>query len=187
MARALILAAGAGSRFGGPKQLAELDGRPMLQRVIEMAAPWQPLVVLGAHADEITRRIDTGDHIVVDDWADGQSASLRAGVAAIGPVDRLLVLLGDMPFVTRDACEAVLAAGGCARATYGGVPGHPVVLDGPVLARVPELRGDRGARDLLRDCATVEVAGGPRDIDTPQDLSASSDRRAPRGGGTAEP
>jgi CTP:molybdopterin cytidylyltransferase MocA len=170
MPRALILAAGEGRRFGGIKQLAEIDGKPLLQHVIEMAAPYNPLVVLGAHADAIKRRIDVGDHIVAQDWAEGQSASLRAGVAALGPVDRLLVLLGDMPFVTRDACEAVLNAGGCARAAYNGVPGHPAVLDQAVLARVPELRGDRGARELLAGCASVEVAGDPRDIDTPDDV-----------------
>ena len=169
MPRALILAAGEGRRFGGIKQLAEIDGKPLLEHVIEMAAPYDPLVVLGAHADEIKRRIDVGDHIVIDDWAEGQSASLRAGVAAIGPTDRLLVLLGDMPFVTRDACEAVLDAGGCARAAYNGIPGHPVVLDEAVLARVPKLRGDHGARDLLAGCASVEVEGDPRDIDTPDD------------------
>ena len=171
MPRALILAAGEGRRFGGPKQLAELNGRPLLAHVIEMAAPYDPLVVLGAYADEIRHTLDVGDHIVIEDWADGQSASLRAGVAAIGPTDRLLVLLGDMPFVTRDACEAVLAVGRCARAAYDGVPGHPVVLDRAALERVPELRGDRGARDLLAGCATVEVAGDPRDVDTPEDLS----------------
>jgi CTP:molybdopterin cytidylyltransferase MocA len=75
-----------------------------------------------------------------------------------------------MPFVTRAACEAVLDAGGCARATYNGVPGHPVVLDRVVLARIPDLRGDQGARDLLAGCTPVEVAGDPRDIDTPEDL-----------------
>jgi CTP:molybdopterin cytidylyltransferase MocA len=170
MPRALILAAGEGRRFGGPKQLAEIGGKPLLQHVIELAAPYDPLVVLGAHAEEIRHRIDVGDHIVIEDWAEGQSASLRAGVAAIGPTDRLLVLLGDMPFVTREACEAVLATGGCARATYDGVPGHPVVLDRALLARIPDLHGDQGARDLLSDCATVEVEGDPHDVDTPEDL-----------------
>jgi CTP:molybdopterin cytidylyltransferase MocA len=172
MPRALILAAGEGRRFGGPKQLAEIDGKPLLAHVLEMAAPWNPLVALGAYADEIQRRIDVGDHIVIEEWAEGQSASLRAGVAAIGEVDRLLVLLGDMPFVTRAACEAVLAAGGCARATYAGVPGHPVVLDRVVLGRISELRGDHGARALLGGCATVEAGHlcDPRDVDTPDDL-----------------
>ena len=173
--RALVLAAGGSRRFGDtPKQLAMVRGRPLLAHVLDLAAPYAPLVVLGAHAEEIRTALDVGDHIVIDDWADGQSASLRAGVAALGDVDRVIVLLGDMPFVTRGACEAVLAAGGCARAVYDGAPGHPVVLDRTVLARIGELRGDRGARDLLGGCARVEAAHlcDPTDIDTPEALEA---------------
>ena len=172
MTRALILAAGGARRFGAPKQLALIQGRPLLSHVLEMAAPHDPLVVLGAHADEIRRSLDVGDHIVNAAWAEGQSTSLRAGIAALGDVDRVLVLLGDMPFVTREACDAVLAAGGCARATYGGRPGHPVVLAGDVLHRVAEVRGDVGARDLLEGCTEVEAAHlcDPTDIDTPDQL-----------------
>jgi molybdenum cofactor cytidylyltransferase len=172
--RALVLAAGGARRFGAPKQLALVRGRPLLAHVLDVAAPYDPLVVLGAHADEVRRALDVGDHVVAEDWAEGQSASLRAGVAAIGDVDRVLVLLGDMPFVTRAACEAVLAAGGCARAVYDGRPGHPVVLDRPVLAGVPRLRGDAGARELLAGCAEVEASHlcDPTDIDTRDEWEA---------------
>lgn len=170
--RALVLAAGAGRRFGGPKQLAELDGRPLLQHVIDLAQPYDPLVVLGAHAPVILAAFDVGPHLIVDDWAEGQSASLKAGIAALRGEDRVLVLLGDMPFVNREVIEAVLAAGGCARASYDGVPGHPVVLEGGPLARVPELEGDEGARSLLAGCTLVEAGhlADPTDIDTPADL-----------------
>lgn len=173
MTRALILAAGEGRRFGGPKQLAELDGRPLLAHVLDVAAPWKPLTVLGAHADAILAAVDVGDHVIAEDWADGQSASLKAGVAALDE-DRVLVLLGDMPLVTRAVCEAVLTHGGTARATYDGEPGHPVVLDRAILDRVPHLTGDAGARGLLRDCATVEAAHlcDPTDIDTREQLEA---------------
>jgi CTP:molybdopterin cytidylyltransferase MocA len=172
MPRALILAAGEGRRFGGPKQLAEIDGRPMLAHVIALAAAYDPLVVLGAHADAIRAAVDVGDHIVASDWADGQAASLRAGVAAIGDADSVLVLLGDQPFLTGDAIEAVLAAGPPARATYDGAPGHPVLLDRALLGRIPGLSGDQGARDLLAEAQRVEVGHlcDPRDVDTPADL-----------------
>lgn len=172
MPRALILAAGEGRRFGAPKQLADVDGAPMLARVIALARPYDPLVVLGAHAQEILTRIEVGPHIICTEWDAGQAASLRAGVAALEGEERILVLLGDMPFVNRDVIEAVLAAGGCARAVYDGVPGHPVVLDRAVLARIPALTGDEGARSLLADCATVEAAhlADPTDIDRPEDL-----------------
>ena len=61
MTRALVLAAGAGRRFGGPKQLALLDGKPLLQHVLELAAPYNPLVVLGARADEIAATVDVAN------------------------------------------------------------------------------------------------------------------------------
>jgi molybdenum cofactor cytidylyltransferase len=175
--RALILAAGAGRRFGGPKQLALVGGRPLLAHVLDVAAPYDPLVVLGARADEIRARIDVGDHVVAEDWAEGQSASLRAGVAALADADRVIVLLADQPFITREAIEAVLALGGdAARASYHGDPGHPVVLGRAVLERVGELRGDAGARELLQDfqVRTVEATGlcDPTDIDTPDQLEA---------------
>ena len=174
--RALILAAGAGRRFGGaPKQLAPVRGRPLLSHVVAAAAPYRPLVVLGARADEIRAAVDVGDHVVAADWAEGMAASLRAGAAALGPVDRAVVLLGDQPFITAAAIEAVLALGGdAARATYDGAPGHPVVLGRRVLARVGELRGDAGARELLArfDVRTLEAAHlcNPTDVDTRDQL-----------------
>ncbi|MEA2168712.1 MAG: hypothetical protein QOF76_2012 [Solirubrobacteraceae bacterium] len=168
----LILAAGAGRRFGGAKQLALVDGKPLLAHAIALAAPYHPLVVLGARAEEILAAMDVGPHVIAEDWAEGAAASLRAGVAALGDADRVLVLLGDQPYLTREVIEGVLAAGGTARATYDGRPGHPVVLSGAVLAAVPRLRGDKGARSLLRDAATFEAGHlcDPTDIDTPDQL-----------------
>ena len=148
--RALVLAAGRARRFGSPKQLALIDGRPLLAHVLETAAPYDPLVVLGAHADEVRRGVDVGDFIVNDHWAQGQSSSLRIGIAALEPVDRVLVLLGDMPFITREVIEAVLEPGATARATYDGLPGHPVVLDRTVLDRVARSARRRGRPGTAR-------------------------------------
>lgn len=174
----LILAAGEGRRFGAAKQLALVDGRPLLEHVLALAAPWDPLVVLGARAKEILARIDVGRHVIAPDWAEGQAASLRAGVAALGDVDRALVLLGDQPFLTQEVIAEVLAISvpptHAARATYDGRPGHPVVLGRRVLDAVPALRGDAGARNLLGsfDVRTFEAGHlcDPTDIDTPDQL-----------------
>jgi CTP:molybdopterin cytidylyltransferase MocA len=168
----LILAAGEARRFGSAKQLAHLDGRPLLAHVLDLAAPYDPLVVLGARAAEILAAVDIPRHVIAADWADGQAASLRAGVAALGDVDRALILLGDQPFLTRAVIDGVLALGGTARATYAGTPGHPVVLGRDLLDAVPSLTGDAGARDLLRGARTLEAAHlcDPTDIDTPEDL-----------------
>jgi CTP:molybdopterin cytidylyltransferase MocA len=177
----IVLAAGAGRRFGGPKQIAPLAGRPLLQHVLD-AAPGPLTVVLGAHAGEIRATVDLEgvDVVVCEDWEEGQAASLRAGVAAAGPVDAVVVLLGDMPFVTRQvvvgALDHLTTGWDAVRTLYRGVPGHPVVLGRRVLARVPELRGDIGARDLLRLFRVREWEAGqlcdPVDVDTPEQLEA---------------
>ena len=173
----VVLAAGAGRRFGGPKQLAEVRGRPLLAHVLALAD--DPIVVLGAHADQVRPLAAGGRVVLCEDWAEGQAASLRCGVAAAGPVDAVMVLLGDMPFLTRavlDGARDAFLAGGCdaVRTTYGGRPGHPVLLGRPVLDAVPALRGDTGARELLARFAVREwEAGGladPTDIDTPDQL-----------------
>ncbi len=182
----IVLAAGAGRRFGGPKQLALLDGRPLLAHVLDQA--WSvpaldPLVVvLGAHAEAIRAGVDlTGAEVVeCADWAEGQAASLRAGVAAAGrSVGAALVLLGDMPFVTAQVMAAAVdhLTGGwdAVRTLYGGRPGHPVVLGRRVLDAVPTLRGDVGARELLRSFRVRTWEGGhlcdATDIDTPEQLA----------------
>ena len=177
MIATIVLAAGAGRRFGGPKQLAGVRGRPLLQHVMDLGPT---IVVLGAHAGEIRAAIDFGDATVVEaaDWQEGQAASLRAGVAAAGDVEAAVVLLGDMPFVTREVVDGALERWSpewdAVRTTYGGRPAHPVVLGRRMLDRVPELRGDVGARDLLRGARVREwEAGGlcdPTDIDTPEQL-----------------
>jgi molybdenum cofactor cytidylyltransferase len=175
----IVLAAGAGRRFGGAKQLAPLAGRPLLQHVVD-AAPDPLTVVLGAHADEVRAAVDLdrAQVVVCDDWEEGVAASLRTGVAAVGDVDAAVVLLGDMPFVTpqviADAVDHLTGRWDAVRTLYGGEPGHPVVLGRRVLAAVPDLCGDVGARDLLRSFRVRGWEAGhlcdPADIDTRQQL-----------------
>jgi CTP:molybdopterin cytidylyltransferase MocA len=180
----IILAAGAGRRFGGPKQLAPIGGRPMLDVVIDnaLAVPaLDPvLVVLGAHLAEVRAAIDFGVLPVVEapDWDRGQSASLRAGVAAAGDVDAALILLGDQPFITPQVIAGAIGWDpewhDAVRTTYFGEPGHPVLLTRRLLDEVASLDGDVGARDLLRRHRVRTFEAGhladPTDIDTPGDL-----------------
>jgi CTP:molybdopterin cytidylyltransferase MocA len=182
----LVLAAGASERFGGRKQLAELDGRPLLEHAL-IAMAGAPLdrvvVVLGAHADEVAERVPLhgAEAVVCESWADGLGTSLRAGVEALPGCDAVAVTLGDQPRISTAAIARVIAQRGrdelAVRATYGGVPGHPVLLERTLLDRVRKLRGagDVGARDLLHGVPLREVAcdglGSPDDIDTPEALA----------------
>jgi CTP:molybdopterin cytidylyltransferase MocA len=175
----LVLAAGEGSRFeGGVKQLAALDGRPLLEHALTAIADLEPrVVVLGHAADEILTRADLqgATPVICGNWSEGQSASLKAGIAALGDVDAAVVVLGDQPRITRAAVAAVAAAEGAARASYGGRPGHPIRLPRELLERASELRGDVGFRDILArvDIRAVEVGAlaDPADVDTREELA----------------
>lgn len=180
---ALVLAAGAGRRYGSTKQLAELEGRPLLEHALEAvaAAPVdRRVVVLGAGAEEVLAGADLHGvrAVVCEDWAEGQAASLRAGLAALEGVEAAVVVLGDQPRVSARAIARVLAARAegvaAVRAEYAGVPGHPIVLERALFAPLAALEGDRGARELLATVAVREVAcdglGRPDDVDTPEQL-----------------
>jgi molybdenum cofactor cytidylyltransferase len=178
---ALVLAAGEGRRFGGTKQLAELDGRPLLEHALATVTAVSPrVVVLGHAAEEIRASVDLhgAEPVVCEEGHEGQSASLRRGLAALAGADAVLVVLGDQPGITASAIDAVLAEGGdedAVRATYDGVPGHPVLLRRALLDRAGELRGDSGFRDLLNSARVREVEVGhladPADIDTREELA----------------
>jgi CTP:molybdopterin cytidylyltransferase MocA len=179
-----VLAAGAARRFGGRKQLAPLDGRPLLEHALDaMAAAGleRVAVTLGAHADEIAATVDLhgAQPILVADWEEGMAASLRAGVAALAPhADAIVVTLGDQPRISAEAIARVASAAfdgpePAARAAYDGRPGHPVLLRRELFTAVADLRGDAGARELLARVPVRAVecgAGDPLDVDTPEQL-----------------
>jgi molybdenum cofactor cytidylyltransferase len=176
----IVLAAGAGRRFGGPKQLAELGGRPLLEHAVEamsaVPAVGRVVVVLGARADEVRAGCDlSGAEVVVaEDWDEGLSASLRAGIDALAGAQALIVTLGDQPFITPQVIARFVDERGTCRAAYRGEPGHPVRLTPAVASRARRLRGEAGARELLRGVRLVECGHlcAPDDIDTRPQLEA---------------
>jgi CTP:molybdopterin cytidylyltransferase MocA len=179
----LLLAAGAGSRMGMPKALMrDADGTSWLQRSVGVLVDGgcgAVTVVLGARADEARSLVPDGVAVAVaDDWADGMSASLRAGLAALADVDAgaVVLTLVDLPDVTASVVRRVVAAGvGSAtlsRAAYDGRPGHPVVIGRDHWAGVAAAAaGDQGAKAYLaaHDVTLVECG----------DLATGRDQDAP--------
>jgi len=153
----LILAAGAGTRFGGTKQLASLHGRPLLEHAIDAmlgAGLDHVVVVLGHEAQRIRTSVNfgTAEIVIASEWATGQAASLRAGVRSVYEADAVAITLGDQPFITSAViAESLRQLDGydAVRAMYDGAPGHPVVFGRPVIEAVGSLEGDVGARDIL--------------------------------------
>ena len=160
----MVLAAGASTRFGSPKQAVLLE--PVLERVRGSSVP-EALVVLGAH--EVP---SSAPAIHCPDWERGRGASLRCGLRALGPgVAAAIVVLGDGPYLAPEAIDRVVevwreSGAEVVAATYGGNRGHPVLLTRAVWERIP----DQGARSLPALLVPCDDLGAPGDVDSPADL-----------------
>jgi CTP:molybdopterin cytidylyltransferase MocA len=179
----LVLAAGAGRRYGMPKALVEYDGSLLVERAVRTArAVCDPvLVVLGAAADEVRARADLEGAVAVTnrDWATGMASSLRTGLETLrarpGSIGAALVVLVDMPGMTPAALERMArqaGPGALAVATYAGVRAHPVLLGREHWAGVAgTATGDEGARRYLAAHEVTEVdctgLADPADLDVP--------------------
>ncbi|MCB0994579.1 MAG: nucleotidyltransferase family protein [Acidimicrobiales bacterium] len=177
---AIVLAAGGGTRFVADthKLLAPLRGRAVVHWAVQHAVAAgldQTFVVTGAA--DLTGVLPSGVTVVANPrWAEGQSTSLRAGVAAadLAGHDVVVVGLGDQPLVSADAWRVVADADGdLVVATYDGVRSPPVRIAAAVWPLLPA-SGDAGARELMRRRPDLvrEIAceGNPADVDTLEDL-----------------
>jgi CTP:molybdopterin cytidylyltransferase MocA len=192
---AVVLAAGAGSRFGGGKLLAPFAGKTLIEATLSglRGAPVDGIiVVVGKDAEELGEVCKPYGVRVVEnsDWAAGMSTSVRAGLAALDPEARAAVfLLADQPLVGSEAVARLVAAfeegAGVAGATYDGALRNPVLFARevwPLVAR--EVSGDEGARRFIRrhpELVTEVPCGGvadPTDVDTVEDLRDIEERVA---------
>ena len=173
---AVILAAGASSRFGSPKQLASFGEGTMPAAVIDAArrAGLDPVIVVARSglplADGVVR-------VSNDDPSAGQSRSIRLGLAAVPAEAAAVLLLADQPTVTAAHIGRLLDARGSrtvVATAAGSLIGPPVLLERAGFALADRVEGDRGLRDLLRsrpaDVATVDVIRLPPGVDEPSDL-----------------
>ena len=166
MIAAVVLAAGAGDRFGGPKQQLLLPH--VLARLAESPVD-EVVVVAGAHP------VDAERATLVDcpDWKLGIGASLRCGLAALGPrIEAAVVCLADGPNLSPEAVRRVLSAwrsgaGTVVAASYAGERGHPVVIGRGSWSDVP----DEGMKTLQATLVPCDDLGTPGDVDSADDIS----------------
>ncbi len=175
----VILAAGAGRRFGGGKLLSPYGAGRLMDPAVAAAcsAPVDGVIVVtGADASAVEAHARTLTPILqiihAPDWAEGMSASLKRGVEAAGDVDGVFVFLADMPRIPHAIlpalAKAVADGAPAAAPVHRGRRGHPALLGRPVLARIQSLTGDRGAASLLGQAGLVETEddGVLFDVDT---------------------
>jgi nicotine blue oxidoreductase len=164
MIAAVVLAAGASTRYGSPKQRLLLPD--VLERVRQSAVD-SVLVVAGAHELEADAEI-----VTCPDWELGPGASLRCGLAALpDEAESAVVVLADGPDLAPEAVARVIAVwresgAELVAATYGGKRSHPVLVARTLFERIPD-EGMRSVPALLVPCDDV---GSPGDVDAPEDL-----------------
>jgi molybdenum cofactor cytidylyltransferase len=186
---AVVLAAGASSRMGSNKLLAELNGKPMIRHAVEAAIASRAdpvIVVTGRDAKDLMAALQDLDIQFTDnpDYSKGLSTSLRTGINAIpSACGGALVMLGDMPGISPGLIDCMIAAfDGTDRAiivaTRNGQRGNPVLWARQFFPQIKEIQGDVGARNLINAYphAVCEIEAGDDapliDIDTPQMLEA---------------
>lgn len=183
---AVILAAGGASRYGSPKQLLMIDGKPMLQHVIDLArdAGFQRIVlILGAESENIIREINVSndiDILINKNWREGQSSSVKMGVEVLEKdCDSIIFMLGDQPFIPIelitlekrifDEDKEIIAP------AYNGKIGNPVLFSKVCFDELKRIKGDHGGKSVFDKFHITELEWDNEevwmDIDTKKDLS----------------
>ena len=187
---AIVLAAGAGRRFGGGKLCSLFWGRPLVTWAVEAALATRVAgvtVVVGADADRVGIALSAyQDHrlriVTCPDWNVGLSRSLQCGLGSLPRDTRaVLLFLGDMPCVSSQLADqllcAVLSGAPAAMPVCEGLPAHPVAIASSHFPGLRGLTGDRGARSFLTDLPDgvqihTDDCGSLFDVDTRDDLRA---------------
>ena len=180
----IVLAAGASTRLGEPKQLVEHEGVPLVRRAMIAAreAGADPvIVVLGSHAQHIAAALENleGMHIVLNArWQTGMASSLARGLEAAIDSDGALIMLADQPLVDSGVLRTLMDAFGPAKriiaSAYAGTLGVPIVVGKEHFGELMQLEGDRGAGPWLRTASgvtAIPVAGANLDIDVAEDVA----------------
>lgn len=183
----VILAAGQSKRLGQPKQLLTLGEKTLLQHTIDSALKlkFPVFVVLGANEKNIRQSIQHENiHIIInDEWEEGMASSIRKGISALKQLymqtDGIIILVCDQPFIETSVLEILIneqknndvKAIAC---SYSNKLGTPALFHKSLFSELMELKGDIGARQILKkhkeEIASIEFKNGKWDIDTLEDF-----------------
>jgi len=180
----LLLAAGAGQRFGGRKQLALIEGKPLVRHALESLAPLfaeDLYIVLGAYREDIQPQVEDLARVISHaDWRHGLGSTIARGVDEIeahGSYAGIMVALADQPrLTTDDFLQLVERFDGnrIVAAHYAGAPGVPAIFPAAAFDDLRQLQGDRGAKSMLldsnRQIDTVPLPAAATDIDIEADI-----------------
>lgn len=182
---AVILAAGASSRMGNPKQLLVWENHTLLEHAVSSVRSVfdeRGVVVLGAHAETIRTSVDLdGIEVIVNpDWQEGIASSIRAGVRALpASASAALILLCDQPLIGAEQIRMLLNAwqsepSRIVAADYHNGAGVPALFPAEFFGQLLELEGDRGAKRLLMKFETsllkIPLPEAGLDIDNAEDF-----------------
>lgn len=160
MVSGILLAAGMATRLGSNKMLLELNGRKLIQHGVEtaLASRLEELIVVVGHEAERVRRALRGFAVTIvynENYAQGQSTSLRAGLGAVSSrAKAALILLGDQPRVSAHLIDRLLATYEITGApivapAYQGERGNPVLFDRSLFPELLAVSGDQGGREVV--------------------------------------
>jgi molybdenum cofactor cytidylyltransferase len=198
---AVVLAAGAGSRFGGDKLLAPFQGRPLIAHVATTIAQAilagelaGGVAIVPPRATTLMWALETAGLRLIEnrDATSGLATSLRLGLAGLEaltpPAESALIVPADQPLLSVETIALLVAAWRRTRlsvrpryALQQDIPGHPVLLDRSMWRMAEGLTGDTGLGPVFRHCpeaiATIDVPGANPDVDTPADLQSLEESR----------
>jgi CTP:molybdopterin cytidylyltransferase MocA len=177
---AVVLAAGASTRLGEPKQLVVLGAETLLERAVRVAreAGCSPVVVVvGAEHLRVLENSVLGDAVTVinDKWQEGMASSIRLGVRSLGfaakDAEGVLLMACDQPAVTVKHLSHLTLGAEVKASRYAGKNGVPAFFPKKYFDKLMELKGDAGARNLLAEAPYDELENGELDVDTVDDLN----------------
>jgi CTP:molybdopterin cytidylyltransferase MocA len=177
---AVVLAAGASTRLGEPKQLVMLGEETLLERAVRVAREagcFPVVVVVGAEYGNVLGNCVLGDVVTVinDKWEEGMASSIRLGVRTLGFVAKdaegVLLMTCDQPAVTSKHLHRLMMGAEMKASHYAGKNGVPAFFPKKYFVKLTELQGDAGARELLAEARYEELQNGELDVDTVADLA----------------